>query len=109
MLTGISGSNTVEIACDDGRLQRLGLTGIGVEGSGGVGSGVGIGSGAIMGRGFIVSSFELLGRGDLLAIERRLQRVPGQAGALHADGKLAHPGKHRQLAELLDRLIRRRR
>src|SRR5262245_51637059 len=36
----------------------------------------------------------------VLAVQGRVQRVPRQRGALHAHGKLAHTGEHRQLAEL---------
>src|SRR5437764_10530968 len=40
---------------------------------------------------------------------RGAQRVPRQRCALDADGKLAHAGQDRQLAEILDRLVDRRR
>src|SRR5436190_12589500 len=59
----------------------------------------GVGSG-IMGRGFMLLSGHVL-----LALERGLERMPRQAGALHPDRKLTHAGEHRQFSQILDRLI----
>src|SRR4029434_507317 len=41
----------------------------------------------------------------MIVIERRLQRVPGKSGALHANRKLAHAAEDGQLAEHLSRVL----
>ena len=105
MFTGISGSNTVEIASMIAGFNAVGFLRVGSELASSV-----------------VSRHRRGRRRDhrqrlhviqstcvCFALQRRLQRVPRQAGALHADRKLAHTGEHRQLAEILDRLVRRRR
>src|SRR6266700_1209742 len=43
----------------------------------------------------------LLGRdGFAISVERRLQRMPGQGGALHTSGKFSDAGKHSELTDL---------
>src|SRR4051812_30938481 len=99
MLTGISGSNTVEIAAMTAGFNAAVFSASAVNAvfvdsrAAGVGSGI-IGSG-----------FMLLSRGALFALERRLQRVPRQARTLHSHRKLTHTGEHRQLSQVLDRLV----
>src|SRR4030095_13777588 len=53
----------------------------------------------------LASLIALLRRGLALALERGLQRVPGQRGALHAYGELAHAGEGGELAELGTRVL----
>src|SRR5689334_25347740 len=102
MFTGISGSNTVEIASTIVGLSAAVLSGSGVNsvlvdsGTGGIASG-------IMGSGFMS-----LGRGALLPLQRRLQGVPRQARAFHSHREFSYACEHRQLAKILHRLVRRR-
>src|SRR4029077_20927098 len=44
---------------------------------------------------------QLLGLGDVLPGEGRLERVPGEAGAFHAGGKFPDAGEHGELADRL--------
>ncbi len=102
MFTGISGSNTVEIASTMPGLQRVGLRRHRRRNAA---------------RPLSASTAACVRRISWLAasresssfrgcrsprVERRLERVPGEARALHADRKLPHAGQHRQLAEILD-------
>ena len=96
MLTGISGSNTVEIACDDRRLQRVRLRRIGHEPAVSSCAGVGRVCGIVWLRDFIGDrggterssstrhSVDLSRRSVARCFERGLERVPGEARALHA-------------------------
>ena len=104
MFTGISGSNTVEIASMIAGFNAAVFSASAVNRRLVVDSGAAGVRSRNHGRGFMS-----LSRDALLAFERRLERVPRQAGALHAHRKLAHAGEHRQLSRVLDRLIRRRR
>src|SRR3954466_3814049 len=99
MLTGISGSNTVEIAAMISGFKAAVFSASAANavlvdsGAAGVGSG-------IMGRGFMLLSGDVL-----VALERGLERMPRQARALHPHRKLTHTGEHRQLSQILGRLI----
>src|SRR4028118_2343726 len=104
MLTGISGSNTVRMASRIAGFSASVLPGSGtsVSVSEEEGSGSGEASG-IMGSGLIL----LLGGDDRFPVERSLERVPRQAGALDAHRELPHPGEDRELSHVLDSSFRR--
>src|SRR3954471_5364897 len=103
MFTGISGSKTVEIASIIAGFSAAVLSASAVNsvlvdsGAEGVGSGI------------IGIVFMSLSRGALFAFQRRLERVPREAGALHSHRKFANASEHRQLSEILHRLIGRSR
>src|SRR5450830_282381 len=110
MSTGISGSNTVFSATwMAGRSASVFAGSATSESVSWPGSGVGGGSCGIMGTNLkfcpLPSTFYLLpsalfSRRLPRLLERDLERVPGQARALHADGELAHPRERRQLAHV---------
>src|SRR5574338_1390184 len=99
MFTGNSGSKTVRITS---MIRGLSASVLAASGTMLAVSFVDAG-GSGTGSGIIGSGFMLLRRHVRLAIERRLQRVPGEARALHADRELADAREHRQLAQVLDR------
>ena len=103
MLTGISGSNTVEIA-----LMISGFNAAVFSASATSAAVRPVGAGSFRLRrlddGKVLHSVDVAS----LPVERRLQRVPGEAGAFYAHRELAHAREHRELAHVLDRLIRGR-
>src|SRR5215212_4641371 len=106
MLTGISGSKTVEIASTMRGFNSAVLSGSGTTLNAFDDGGSGAGSG-IMGTGFMLIRGGSFRRNPWFTLERGLERMPGQAGAFHAHRELAYAREHRQLPEIFDRLVRR--
>src|SRR6476469_5958659 len=113
MLTGISGSNTVDSA-----LTICGLSAAVRSGSATMAAvSEPAGTAADAADGFWITGICFMRLAGVLfcrdhfvaGFGRRAQRVPRERCALDADRKLAHAGQDRQLAEILDRLVDRRR
>src|SRR5918993_5678278 len=103
MFTGISGSNTVEMALMIAGFNAAVLSASITSSAVVLVAGGASGGGVCMTFRFFMS----FSRNRLFAVQSSLQRMPAQAGTLHPNWKLAHPGQHRQLAHVLDRLIGR--